>query len=180
MSNALGWLAQGRKASPRPWHEWHPWRLPTAVHRQNHGRAVHSGQSTVDSCGVLGMEVGDDRTRPPETATVITEGDGARGISHAGTVDRRAAAASWSAQMNLSDALAHQRKSFWSSVWSVASSVVWPCIAVMGLAPAACNRVEETAGEAAHDERRDHWVSQCRVGLAPSVSLTAARTCRGA
>jgi hypothetical protein len=61
----------------------------------------------VDSCGVLGMEVGDGRTRPPETATVITEGDGARGISHAGTVDRCAAAASWSAQMNLSDALAH-------------------------------------------------------------------------
>jgi hypothetical protein len=41
----------------------------------------------VDSCGVLGIEVGDGRTRPPETATVITEGDAARGISHAGTVD---------------------------------------------------------------------------------------------
>jgi hypothetical protein len=44
----------------------------------------------------------------------------------------------------------------------------------MGLVPAACNRVGVTTGEAAHDVRRDHWVSQCRVGLAPSVSLSAA------
>jgi hypothetical protein len=68
----------------------------------------------------------------------------------------------------------HQRKAFWSSVWSVASSVVCPCIAAKGLVPAARNRVEETTGEAAHDVRRDHGVSQCRVGLASSVSLTAA------
>ena len=61
---------------------------------------------------------------------------------------------------------------FGSRVWSVPWSVVCPCIAVMGLGPTACNRVEETTGGAAHDERRDHGVSQCRGGLAPTARLT--------
>jgi hypothetical protein len=52
---------------------------------------------------------------------------------------------------------AHQRKSFCVKGLRVgASSVVCPCIAVMGLVPAACNRVVETTGGAAHDVRRDH------------------------
>src|SRR5215204_462079 len=42
----------------------------------------------------------------------------------------------------------------------------------MGLGPSACNRVVETTGGAAHDDRRDHVVSQCRGGLAPTVRLT--------
>src|SRR5664279_2407997 len=66
---------------------------------------------------------------------------------------------------------AHQRKSFWVKLLIGASSVVCPCIAVMGLVPAACNRVGETTGGAAHDVRRDHGVSQCRGGLAPTASL---------
>src|SRR6476659_11400481 len=41
----------------------------------------------------------------------------------------------------------------------------------MGLVPAACDRVGETTGGAAHDERRDQRVSLCRVGLAPTASL---------
>jgi hypothetical protein len=41
----------------------------------------------------------------------------------------------------------------------------------MGLVPAACDRVGETTGGAAHDERGDQRVSLCRVGLAPTVSL---------
>jgi hypothetical protein len=41
----------------------------------------------------------------------------------------------------------------------------------MGLVPAACDRVGETTGGAAHDERRDQRVSLCRAGLAPTVSL---------
>ena len=39
------------------------------------------------------------------------------------------------------------------------------------LVPAARDRVEETTDGAAHDERRDHGVSQCRGGLAPAASL---------
>src|SRR2546423_620584 len=41
----------------------------------------------------------------------------------------------------------------------------------MGLVPAACDRVGETTGGAAHDDRRDQRVSQRRVGLAPTVRL---------
>ena len=41
----------------------------------------------------------------------------------------------------------------------------------MGLVPAACDRVGETTGGAAHDVRRDQRVSQCRGGLAPTASL---------
>jgi hypothetical protein len=41
----------------------------------------------------------------------------------------------------------------------------------MGLVPAACDRVGETAGGAARDVRRDHGVSLCRGGLAPTASL---------
>ena len=69
---------------------------------------------------------------------------------------------------------AHQRESFCVKRLVGASSVVCPCIAVMGLVPAACDRVGETTGGAAHDVRRDHRVSQCRVGLAPTASLSAA------
>jgi hypothetical protein len=39
----------------------------------------------------------------------------------------------------------------------------------MGLVPAACNRVGVTTDGAARDVRRDHGVSQCRVGLARTV-----------
>jgi len=69
---------------------------------------------------------------------------------------------------------------FGSRVWSVPWSVVCPCIAVMGLGPTACNRVEETTGGAAHDERRDHGVSQCRGGLAPTARLTGCLTSQAA
>src|SRR5918994_773204 len=41
----------------------------------------------------------------------------------------------------------------------------------MGLVPAACDRVGRTTSGAAHDVRRDHGVSQCRGGLAPTASL---------
>ena len=54
------------------------------------------------------------------------------------------------------DPSAHQRKSFCVKGLVGASSVVCPCIAVMGLVPAACDRVGETTGGAAHDVRRDH------------------------
>jgi hypothetical protein len=50
----------------------------------------------------------------------------------------------------------HQRKSVCVKGLVGASSVVCPCIAVMGLGPTACNRVVETTGGAAHDVRRDH------------------------
>ena len=48
-----------------------------------------------------------------------------------------------------------------------ASSVVCPCIAVMGLVPAACNRVGETTGGAAHDERRGNRGSSMPRGARP-------------
>jgi hypothetical protein len=67
---------------------------------------------------------------------------------------------------------AHQRESFWVKPLVGASSVVCPCIAVMGLGPAACDRVDETTGGAAHDERRGDGVPQCRGGLAPTASLS--------
>jgi hypothetical protein len=51
---------------------------------------------------------------------------------------------------------AHQRKSVCVKGLVGAASVVCPCIAVMGLMPTARNRVAETTGGAAHDERRDH------------------------
>ncbi len=69
-----------------------------------------------------------------------------------------------------SETSGHQRKSFWVKPLVGASSVVWPCIAVMGMFPAACNRVGETTDGAAHYVRRGNGVPQCRVGLAPTVS----------
>ena len=52
------------------------------------------------------------------------------------------------------DASGHQRESFCVKRLAGASSVVCPCIAVTGLVPAARDRVEETTGGAAHDDRR--------------------------
>jgi hypothetical protein len=64
----------------------------------------------------------------------------------------------------------HQRKTVASSGGRGASSVVGPCIVVVGLIPAACNRVDETTGGAALDVRRGFpGVPQCRVGLAPTL-----------
>ena len=40
----------------------------------------------------------------------------------------------------------HQRKSFCVKLLVGAPAIVCPCIAMMGLVPAACNRVEETTG----------------------------------
>jgi hypothetical protein len=83
---------------------------------------------------------------------------------------------------------AHQRKTFWSSSWSGASSVVCPGIVVMGLGPAACNRVGETAGGAADDERRGNRCSaagsrpvhpvSCRLRMSKVVSSHASSTRR--
>jgi transposase len=93
---------------------------------------------------------------------------GLRVVSNAETLGRGGAAAAagdpWTIRFNarLIPTTGHQRKAFWSSVLSVASSVVFPCIAVMGFVPAARNRVEETTGEAAHDVGRDHGVSMPR------------------
>lgn len=50
----------------------------------------------------------------------------------------------------------HQRELVCVKSLAGARSVVWPCIAVTGLVPAARDRVEETTDGAAHDDRRDH------------------------
>ena len=50
---------------------------------------------------------------------------------------------------------AHQRKAFWVKPSVGASSVVCPCIAVMGVVPAAGNRVVETPDGAASNGKRD-------------------------
>jgi hypothetical protein len=51
----------------------------------------------------------------------------------------------------------HQRKSLCVKHLVGALARRRPCIAVMGLVPAACNRVDETTGGAAHDVRRGNW-----------------------
>ena len=57
----------------------------------------------------------------------------------------------------------HIRKSFRVKGLAGASSVVCPCIAVMGWIPAACDRVGETTGGAAHDvSRGTGWSSMPR------------------
>jgi hypothetical protein len=72
-------------------------------------------------------------------------------------------------------ASAHLCKSLLVNFWSVASSVVSPCICRNGVVPAGCNRVGVTACRAAsHDERGDKRASLCRIGLATSSMLSAA------
>ena len=92
---------------------------------------------------------------------------------------------------------AHQRESFCVKLPAGARSVVCPCIAVMGLVPAARDRVDETTDGAAHDERRDHrgvsmprrarpgrqldrrWLAQaasaCGVCWVPWVAMTGSQ-----
>jgi hypothetical protein len=60
------------------------------------------------------------------------------------------------ANPRVSEAPSHARESFCVKLPAGARPVVCPCIAVMGLVPAARDRVGETTGGAAHDERRDH------------------------
>ena len=66
---------------------------------------------------------------------------------------------------------AHQRKAFCVKRLVGASSVVSPCIAVMGLVPAAHNRVDLTTGGAAHDERRGDRGSSMPRGARPDRQL---------
>ena len=68
---------------------------------------------------------------------------------------------------------------FVSSVWSGASPVVCPCIAVMGLGPTACNRVGQTTGGAAHDERQGNRGSSMPSGARPGRQLEAAAQAAG-
>jgi hypothetical protein len=62
---------------------------------------------------------------------------------------------------------------FVSSLWSGASPVVCPCIAVMGVGPTSCNRVDQTTGGAAHDERRGNRGSSMPRGARPGRQLGA-------
>jgi hypothetical protein len=68
---------------------------------------------------------------------------------------------------------------FVSSLWSGASPVVCPCIAVMGLGPTACNRVGQTTGGAAHDERQGNRGSSMPSGARPGRQLEAAAQAAG-
>ncbi len=65
----------------------------------------------------------------------------------------------------------YQRKTFLVK-FLVALAVVCPCIAVMGLCPAACNRVVQTTAGLPMMSVEVTVVPQCRVGLAPTVCLT--------
>src|SRR5947207_1109452 len=65
------------------------------------------------------------------------------------------------------EAPAHQRRTVCVKCLVGASSVVGPCIAVMGLVPAACNRVDATTDGAAHDERRGNRGSSMPRGARP-------------
>jgi hypothetical protein len=65
----------------------------------------------------------------------------------------------------------HQRKAFSVKPLAGASSVVSPCIAVMGLVPAAHNRVDLTTDGAAHDERRGNRGSSMPRGARPDRQL---------
>jgi hypothetical protein len=65
---------------------------------------------------------------------------------------------------------------FVSSLWSGASPVVCPCIAVIGLGPTACNRVGQTTGGAAHDVRRGNRGSSMPRGARPGRQLASRRS----
>src|SRR5450631_2704893 len=65
----------------------------------------------------------------------------------------------------------HQRKSFCVKPLVGALPVVCPCIAVIGVGPTACNRVGQTTGGAAHDERRGNRGSSMPRGARPSRQL---------
>ena len=65
---------------------------------------------------------------------------------------------------------------FVSSLWSGASPVVCPCIAVIGVGPTACNRVGQTTGGAAHDERRGNRGSSMPRGARPGRQLGSRRS----
>ena len=77
---------------------------------------------------------------------------------------------------------AHQRKALsvkryasWillpSCLWSVPRPSSGPCIAVTGVVPAACNRVGQTTGGAAHDERRGDRGPSMPRGARPDRQL---------
>ena len=76
----------------------------------------------------------------------------------------------------LESAHSHQRKSFCVKPLVGALPVVCPCIAVMGLGPTACNRVGQTTGGAAHDERRGYRGSSMPRGARPGRQLEGRRS----